>query len=313
VISLQHADFKRLEDELIKRRRETHNDETDDDQRIEDERIRCTWSEALPQLRASAVERCISCDEYFNWIRFAYQLITDLERAVRSAGRRVRPKGSLVWTHQRFDVITAGDSKRGVEIDRDALIDTSSRYLGYTVRTDYLDWLLIDALLFADLDSFANSLMSGELYRAPNWAFVFADGNHWKYELYSALFPLLGFLVRYLLLPSIAIWMFLSGHTNIAASIAAIFGVYLVLRVISIPARISRWRLRKQHVKLLTEIYAAYSLAAPPVLNPARLKTAIDTTAAKGAMYPNPVLSLIDRLAKIHPDTCLPYSWPSVE
>src|SRR5690348_1048601 len=132
--------------------------------------------------------------------------------------------------------------------------------------------------------------MSGELHRKPNWAFVFADGNHSKYEVYSALFPIFGFLLRYLLLPGVAVWMFLRDHFSVAATIAVIFAVYLLTRVITIPARISSGRLSKEHFKLLGDIYGAYCLAAPPVVNPGRLRTAIDATTAKGALYPHPAL-----------------------
>lgn len=176
------------------------------------------------------------------------------------------------------------------------------------LRTGYLDWIFIDALLFAEVDGFAHTLMLGPPFGPMNWAFMAGGGSEVKYYLFRLLVKPLGFLVSYAAAPALAVWLYLHQHETAAAWIAGAFALYLALKFLSIPALIQRGKNRKKAVRLLDLMSAAYNQAEPPVLNPTRLKAAVDEAIAQGAVFPAPALSLIDSLASINPTTCLPFS-----
>lgn len=279
---MTYFEYLKVEDKV---KEDIGGDREDEENRII-ERVYSCWEVAVGQLRARAEREGQSAFDYEGALRQVYDLLINLDNAVHAY---LDHQSRVVWGHQKFNILTAGEESRGIAISRQELIDTAATYLGQLkLRTDYLDWLFIDALLFAEVDGFARILMLGPPLGPMNWAFVFAGGSEVKYYLFMLLFKPLGFLARYAAAPALAIWLYLHQHETSAAWTAGAFALYLALKVLSIPALIQRWRSRKKAIRLLELMVAAYELAAPPVLNPGRLKTAVDEATAQGAVFPRP-------------------------
>ena len=247
-------------------------------------------------------------------LNLVLRLIRGIDRAVRpSMEQYQKAAGAYTWTHQKYgpsSLYTAGRSDRGISINRAALEDVAASYLGYAeLRTDYLDWLLIDALLFAELDRFVEQTMKGGYFFPINWARLFADRDLLRHVLLRPLVALVEFVLRYLLLPAIAVHLLATGRETAAKWVGGVFIVYLLYRLVTgIPAQIERQRLRRKRTELIWEMHAVYMLAEPPVISPTRLKAAIDDATTKGAVFPAAALSLVHRLADINPDVCRPMS-----
>lgn len=247
--------------------------------------------------------------EYRHYLDWAYNILYEVDDSIRSLiDEDAGAVAHTVWRHQRIDLFHAGDDKRGFSISRAELIEVSAKYLAQSaLRSDYLDWVFIDILLFAEIDAFAHSLMSGPPLGPVNWAFIFAEGNQLKYFILQWVFSLIGFVARYVVLPAGAIWAYADGVTTSAAWLAGVFAVYLGLKIVSIPALLRQRKARKKAHQTLNAMVAAYGLIEPPVINPGRLKSAIDEAISQGAVLPTAALSIIDRLVRIDSTSCLPF------
>jgi len=280
-------------------------------------RVYSTWSRyAVPQLRAQAKKDKLSVDRYRQRIWLAHRIVLGLDLAVRpSVDEYQEAAGSFTWTHQRLErwsYMTAGTPRRGIQIDRESLMDAAAEYLAQPeLRTDFLDWVFIDSLLYGELDSFMKQVVSGGIFGSINWAYLLADGGEMRYYSLRLLFGVLGFCMRYLLLPAITVWLLVTNQLSAALWTGGAFVLYLLYRALTMPARISLWRNRKKAFMLLEQMHNAYMLAEPPVLNPTRLKAAVDEATAKGVAFPTPALSLVDRLVTINPTVSLPFSTES--
>lgn len=275
-------------------------------------RVLASWKIASKQLREKAEQTNATAKDFQDCLDEAYSLLKSLDWALHQNEEISTGKISEVWRHQPINVVAAGNSNRGISIWREQLIEVAARYLNQKkLRTELMDWIFIDSILFAEIDAFSNSVMSGPPWGPFNWAFMIADGNELKYYLLRPVFSFLGFVVRYLMLPAIAIALYWQGYQESAEWAAGAFAIYLGLKILSIPRALARWRQRTKNANLIKLMISAYGFTEPPVLNPLRLKVAVDAAIAEGAVFSTVGLSIIDRLVSIDPIKSLPFGLPS--
>jgi hypothetical protein len=129
--------------------------------------------------------------------RIAYHLEYRLEEAVRfvqNLDQALHPDKSKfaddtykLWFHRdfkRFYSFAKKPSQRGAAINRTGLAIYAGEYLEHPeFHTPYLDWVLIDALTFAEIVSTIEALAEQKI----GWAYELADGSLLKLYGYKAL------------------------------------------------------------------------------------------------------------------------------
>ena len=247
-------------------------------------------------LREKARKENISAGEYRDRLLMAQDVTHKFHRAVHSFGAYDWPKHTHFWHHQRVDVVRAGDESRGFTIDRNELREVAANYLSHPeIQNDPTDWYLMDALVFAVLDEFAEAVMSGEALGTINWAWGVSRPSHIKYVVFSLLFGILGFAFRYMLLPGIAIYVGMKGHEVVAITVGGSWGLYVILRVISAPVR---RKAKRKAERLLTLMSDAYAQLNNTVISPVRLRDALNKAAEAGVMFDGALFAIVDRAIK---------------
>lgn len=205
-------------------------------------------------------------------------------------------KISSYWQHQQFDRIQAGDEKRGFCIDKSKLSATAARYLSQAeLQTNAFDWYLLDALVFAGLDEVEAVCMGTKMGTEIDWAFFIAEGSASKYLLYSSIFGLVGFVLRYVALPVVALCLFDGGHEGFGLTIGAIWILLVAWRLKGIPFR---WRRKRKNEEYSNNLFSIYAELGSNALSPRRLKDLLDNTESVGVMLDGAVFILVDRMMR---------------
>jgi hypothetical protein len=98
-------------------------------------------------------------------------------------------KPQYYWMHQNFSILRTNDATRGMSIQRDEMLRVAAEYLSHPeIRTNKFDWLLLDAIVFAELDAFS--------FHFSGFAATLANGNPAKYFALMALFKVVGVALR---------------------------------------------------------------------------------------------------------------------
>jgi hypothetical protein len=191
-----------------------------------------TWhGSILPSLKATALAEKWTAEQFRERCIRALRATVDLFYALHiNAGSnytKATEKPQYYWVHQNFNILRANDETRGMSIQKDEMLRVAAEYLSHPeIRTNKFDWLLLDAIVFAELDAFS--------FHVSGFAATLANGNPAKYLAVMALFKVVGVAMGYLLLPAIAYFAFSSGHETTGWSIA---GLWLVLK----------WTLQSRH------------------------------------------------------------------
>src|ERR1035438_1946790 len=102
------------------------------------------------------------------------------------------------WRHQPVDMKTVGGEKRGFEIDRDALTQAATSYVASPdSQANHMDWLLLDVLVFAEIESGAGSFKENMTALGARVAESVAEGNAFKYALWRSVFFAVGILFNF--------------------------------------------------------------------------------------------------------------------
>ncbi|WP_143326015.1 hypothetical protein, partial [Paraburkholderia ribeironis] len=118
----------------------------------------------LPSLKANALAGNWTGEEFRGRCVRAIGLTIDLFDALHNNARgdftSNDEKPRYYWIHQRFDMLRTNDAKRGISIDKDEMLRVAADYLSHPeIRTNAFDWLLLDAIVFAELDAFAHFVL----------------------------------------------------------------------------------------------------------------------------------------------------------
>ncbi|MCX4152001.1 MULTISPECIES: hypothetical protein [Paraburkholderia] len=244
----------------------------------------------LPALKVNALAENWTAEQFRERCIRALRATVDLFYALHiNAGSnytKENEKPRYYWAHQKFNILSANDATRGMSIQKDEMLRVAAEYLSHPeIRTNKFDWLLLDAIVFAELDAFS--------YHVSGFAATFANGNPAKYFALSALFKVIGFALGYLLLPAIAYFAFSRGQETTGWSIAGLWVVSVVWSLIGLPFR---WGARRKKKELLNQMLDLYRVLGDSTISPRLLKGALDKAAAEGVVLDGAVFSIVDRI-----------------
>lgn len=257
----------------------------------------------LPSLKVNAAAADTGEKFRERWIR-AMSLTQRLFEALHSnhgyARDEERPR--FFWMHQQFEVLRANDAKRGISIDKAEMLGVAAEYLSHPeIRCNKFDWLLLDAIVFAELDAFTSVLTSSKA--STGMAVVFADGNQFKYFAFLALFRSISFALNYVAPPAIAVLALSKGHDITGWTIAGLWAFSMVWTLIGVPVR---WKMRRKNKELWTNLHDLYRILGDSTISPRVLKEALDKAAASGVVLDGAVFSIVDRLIARDATTFVP-------
>jgi hypothetical protein len=152
----------------------------------------------LPALEANAKQDPCSEAEFQDRcaraMRLALELFKALHDNVHSCGAADTRKPRFYWFHHPFDVLKADDDRRGFVIDKDALLCVAAEYLSHPeIRCDHFDWLLLDSIVFAELDGFSRNVINDKVVMGESRPRAeYADWTLLRYLVRSMLFRSIG-------------------------------------------------------------------------------------------------------------------------
>ncbi|MGE8450324.1 MAG: hypothetical protein ACN6OP_06770 [Pseudomonadales bacterium] len=244
----------------------------------------------LPSLKVNALAEKWTAEQFRERCIRALRATVDLFYALHiNAGSnytQANEKPRYYWAHQNFNILRANDATRGMSIQKDEMLRVAAEYLSHAeIRTNKFDWLLLDAIVFAELDAFS--------YHVSGFAVTFANGNPAKYFVLVILFKVIGLALGYLLLPAIAYFAFSRGHETTGWSIAGLWVVSVVWSLIGLSFR---WRTRRKNKALLNRMLDVYRLLGDSTISPRLLKDSLDGAATEGVVLDGAVFSIVDRI-----------------
>ncbi|MFX1716743.1 hypothetical protein [Paraburkholderia sp. A1RO-5L] len=264
----------------------------------------------LPSLKKQAREAKCTQDEFREWWIRAMRLMEDLFESLHFNYRYRFEHGPedeiprFYWRHQQFDFLKANDAKGGIYIEKADMLKVAAEYLSRPeIRTNMFDWLLLDSIVFAELDAFTSHIIGSKI--STSLAAAGANGNHTKYFALVALFGAIGIALSYLTPPALAILAFTKGHNITGWSIAGLWGVSLIWTLIGVP---TRWKVRRKNKELLTNLNDLYRILGDSTISPRVLKDALDKAAASGVVLDGAVFSIVDRMIARDATTFVPTS-----
>jgi hypothetical protein len=208
------------------------------------------------------------------------------------------------WKHQEFDRFRVHDSGRGIAIDKHLLINTAMLYLSHAeIQVNKLDWILLDAIVFQELEAYAYHVFLTRGGAGFNWAAIFESRNAIKYYGLTLIFWLLGLLVTFVAPPAAAYYLFAHDHQTAAVVVAVLWMLSLGYRLLTYPFR---WRARRKAWRLLQCLIDVYRILGDRTISPRRLKEALDTAAADGVVLDGAVFTIVDRIIIKDPTAFIP-------
>jgi hypothetical protein len=254
----------------------------------------------LPSLKANALSEKWTAEQFRERCIRALRVTVDLFYALHinagSSYAKATEKPQYYWIHQNFNILRTNDATRGMSIQKDEMLRVAADYLSHPeIRTNKFDWLLLDAIVFTELDAFA--------FHFSGFAATLANGNPAKYFALMALFKVVGVALGYLLLPAIAYFAFSSGHETTSWSIAGLWVVSVVWSLIGLPFR---WRARRKKKALLNQMLDLYRVLGDSTISPRLLKGALEKAATEGVVLDGAVFSIVDRIVARDATTFVP-------
>jgi hypothetical protein len=208
-------------------------------------------------------------------------------------------------------MLKAGSGAAGFDINHELLFQQATEYLQQPeIHTDYFDWLLVDVMVFEELDAYGFHYLATKGSTALlNLPALFANGHPTRYLLWRLAFGTASFGLWVILPMYIAFRSSSGGHTYIAACIALFWGINLAWMILGFPFRRSR---RLKSFGLLVHMLGIYSMLGGTTISPRRLRDKINAAARDGVVYRDELFSIIDRILQRDPTSFIPERvlWP---
>jgi hypothetical protein len=263
----------------------------------------------LPALEAKAKQIPCSEAEFQGRCARAMRLALDLFKAlhdnVHSRGAADAKKPRFYWLHHPFDVLKANDARRGFVINKEALLCVAAEYLSHPeIRCDHFDWLLLDSIVFAELDGswchlFNDRAGADESHPRAEYA----DWNPLRYLARSILFRSIGIGMFCVVPPALSILTIGEGQTILSWSITGLWGGGVLSALVSF---IGRWKAREKAINRLTQLRNLYQIIGSSIISPRLLKEALDNALATGVALDGAVASIVDRMIARDATTFVP-------
>lgn len=213
-------------------------------------------------------------------------------------------KTRFFWYHRRIDIKTIDDKKRGFEIDREQLSQAATSYVSSPdAQSNRMDWLLLDTLVFADIEKALESYKENMTAMGARVAESIAEGNVFKYAFWRVLFFALGIFVSFVAMPLGAYYLLQIGHENAALGVFGIWVLFTLWWLVTLPIR---WKAKGKFWKAFKKLSDVYTLLGESTISPRKLKDAIDAATALGCHFDGAVFTIVDRMIARDPTAFIP-------
>lgn len=213
-------------------------------------------------------------------------------------------RAKFFWRHQHVEMKKAGDEKRGFEIDRDSLTQAATNYLASPdSQTNHMDWLILDVLVFAEIENGAVSFKENMTALGAQVAESVAEGNGFKYALWRMVFFAVGIFFNFVAMPLGAYYLAQSGHKNFALGVLGLWTLLLIWGITTYPLR---WRARRKFWKAYKSLQIVYHLLGQSTISPRKLNEALDAATALGCHFDGAVFTILDRITVRDPTAFIP-------
>ena len=173
------------------------------------------------------------------------------------------------------------------------------------LQHDLIDASAINALLFSEVSAFLEQVKSGAALGRPNWSYIFSGGNVFKQMGLALAGKTIAFLLAWVLLPAVAIILFVYGYQTNSIIVIGLWGIYVFYRLLMVPFRWRARRARQQVAEKANEIsqsmLKAWSASRGRAINPTRLKERVLAAEESGAIFPAVLHTIIDRAIERDP------------
>ena len=262
---------------------------------------------SLPTLHANARRDGWTTDQYRGAHNATWGITEKLFDALHSnwfSSDREEEKPKSFWYHQKLDLLRLGDVSRGFDIDKGQLVDAAALYLGNPdIRSNRLDWIFLDAIVFAELEAYADHVFASRAGAGINWAATFANRSKTRYHVLQIVFGIVGLALTYVLMPAIAYDLYTRGSNISALVVAVVWVLGLGWRLATYPARS---RARRNAGKLLQHLMDLSQILGGKTISPRKLKEALDKAVADGVVLDGAVFTIVDRMVARDPTGFLP-------
>jgi hypothetical protein len=260
----------------------------------------------LPALRASVLRSGVAAVQYRSIWRRAWNVTLELFHALHYNAEFVAKGGEpqFFWCHQNLELFRLQYLLRGICIDKNSLLRTAAIYLSYPeIRTNWLDWMFLDAIVFTELDGYSRHVFETKGGTGTNWAAIFANSNQAKYYRLKITFSLFGFALNFVVCPAVAYYLFTGGHETWALTIGGLWVLFLAVQFLTYPFR---WRARRKAANQLQYLRDLYRMLGELTISPRKLKETLDSAAAAGVVLDGAVFSIVDRIIAKDVTTFIP-------
>jgi len=175
------------------------------------------------------------------------------------------------------------------------------------LQHDLIDWCLVNALLFHELATFREDIRSGEAYGKWNLAHYFSGGVELKTAAYQIALIISGFLLRWIIPPSIIFALFHFEYNTAAQYFGGAYALYLAYRILTLPYR---WKARRQLISKLKKVdeietttRRAWGMSGFQVYSPKRLMDLVLEAEKKGGVFLPSIHSILLRAIQRDPTT----------
>jgi hypothetical protein len=219
----------------------------------------------------------------------------------------------IVWKHRSSDDLLGLNKNAGPsEIDRTSLLGAAAKYLSNPwLQNDQIDWTFIDALMYAEISAYRESIVSGRALGKINWAYTFSGGNIKKVLLLQWAKLAASVVLRYVLPVSLIAVLYFRQHENEAFIVGAVYAAYLLLRLVLWPLRYrkrkAQERTMKEHTDRLQKMIDAYYYCNPPVVSLGTLQTYIGKAVDAGAIFEGALFSILAKVMAAKGDVLMPF------
>jgi hypothetical protein len=234
----------------------------------------------------------------------AVHFVQNLDRALHPDKGEFADDTYKLWFHRdfkRFYSFAKKPSQRVAAIDRTGLDTCVGEYLEHPeFHTPYLDWVLIDALTFAQCVSTVEAFVEQRI----GWAYELADGSLFKLYGYKALgwgLWLIGFAIAWGW-PAVVVYLN-DGHLSLwsMAGLGAYYALSLLGVLIGIGRKIrnlfSRQPSPTQRLeKLIHEMELPYHALGTGRISD-RVRHAFDRTFDNGVLWNPHIFQILDKAA----------------
>ena len=254
----------------------------------------------------------LSLEEYERRVKKAFDIVGSIKFSLteRKYGEDAEKSehwsqsDQLIWFHMNEQGFQAKEKEPTVI--HDFLLEATSDYLANPwMQHDYIDWILLDSLIYAELTNYRKSHLMGITYGAAEWQHYWHGGDPTKYALTEYLFPKAIFILRYIIPLVISFSLFHFGLDKPASIIGVIFVLYLFYRLLSWPKRRSKRKIKEsgkdESDKILWRMEKAYTLCRFPIVSLGALKQIVYEGEEEGCIFNGAVYALIDTIALRNP------------